>query len=160
MFKRKRIDLSTAQKAMHAFEAIPIRYVDVNFSHSLKLAHDFKLYAYDAYFSGLRLAARCAPGLPGLGVACGGKRIRHRSQGDFAMTVFTYSETRQRLAAVLDFAKRKGEALIQRKDGSLFRLVPVAPAEPPLDIEGIDGGVFSHEILAAVRESRSARKFK
>jgi predicted nucleic acid-binding protein len=50
MFKRKRIDLTTAQKAMRAFEAIPIRYVDVNFSHSLKLAHDFKLYAYDAYF--------------------------------------------------------------------------------------------------------------
>jgi hypothetical protein len=76
------------------------------------------------------------------------------------MTVFTYSETRQRLAAVLDFAKRKGEALIQRRDGSLFRLVPVVPAKSPLDIEGVDGGVSSHEILAAIRENRSVWKFK
>jgi antitoxin (DNA-binding transcriptional repressor) of toxin-antitoxin stability system len=76
------------------------------------------------------------------------------------MTVFTYSETRQRLAAVLDSAKRKGEALIQRRDGSLFRLVPVVPAKSPLDIEGVDSGVSSHEILAAIFESRSARKFK
>jgi antitoxin (DNA-binding transcriptional repressor) of toxin-antitoxin stability system len=75
------------------------------------------------------------------------------------MTVFTYSETRQRLAAVLDSAKMKGEALIQRRDGSLFRLVPVAPAKSPLDIEGVDAGVSSREILAAVRESRSAQKY-
>jgi antitoxin (DNA-binding transcriptional repressor) of toxin-antitoxin stability system len=75
------------------------------------------------------------------------------------MPVFTYSETRQRLAAVLDFAKRKGEALIQRRDGPLFRLVPVAPANSPLDIEGGDGGVPSREIVAAIRESRSARDF-
>jgi predicted nucleic acid-binding protein len=50
MFKRKRIGLATAQKALRVFEAIPIRYVDVNFSHSLKLAHDFDLYVYDACF--------------------------------------------------------------------------------------------------------------
>jgi hypothetical protein len=76
------------------------------------------------------------------------------------MTVFTYSETRQRLAAVLDFAKKKGEALIQRRDGSLFRLVPVVPAKSPLDIEGVDGEVSAREIVAAVRESRSAREFQ
>jgi hypothetical protein len=81
---------------------------------------------------------------------------RHRNQGDFTMTVFTYSETRQRLAAVLDSAKRKGEAPIQWGDGSLFRLVPVVPAKSPLDIEGVDGGVSSHEILAAIRERRLA----
>jgi hypothetical protein len=79
---------------------------------------------------------------------------RHRNQGDFTMTVFTYSETRQRLAAVLDSAKRKGEAPIQRRDGSC--LVPVVPAKSPLDIEGVDGGVSSHEILTAIRERRLA----
>ena len=50
MFKRKRINLSTALKAMRAYEDIPIRYIAVNFIQSLKLAYDHNLYAYDAYF--------------------------------------------------------------------------------------------------------------
>jgi predicted nucleic acid-binding protein len=50
MFKQNRIDLSLAQKALSIFEVIPIRYLDVDFNHSLKLAHDNKMYAYDAYF--------------------------------------------------------------------------------------------------------------
>ena len=50
MLKRNRIVLSLAQKALSMFEVIPIRYLDVDFNHSLKLAHDNKIYAYDAYF--------------------------------------------------------------------------------------------------------------
>ena len=50
MFKQNRISLRLAQKALNVFEVIPIRYVDVDFSHSLKLAHDNQMYAYDAYF--------------------------------------------------------------------------------------------------------------
>jgi predicted nucleic acid-binding protein len=50
MFKKKRIGLRLAQKALSIFEVIPIRYLDVDFSHSLKLSHDNKIYAYDAYF--------------------------------------------------------------------------------------------------------------
>ena len=50
MFKKKRISLRAAQKAHAIFETIPIRYLDVDFSASLKLAHDYKVYAYDAYF--------------------------------------------------------------------------------------------------------------
>ena len=50
MFKQNRISLRLAQKALNVFEVIPIRYVDVDFSHSLKLAHDNQIYAYDAYF--------------------------------------------------------------------------------------------------------------
>ena len=50
MFKRNRIDLHLAQKALSVFEVIPIRYLDVDFSHSLKIAHDKQIYAYDAYF--------------------------------------------------------------------------------------------------------------
>jgi hypothetical protein len=38
------------------------------------------------------------------------------------MTVFTYSETRLWLAAMLDPTKRKGETLIQRRDGLLFQI--------------------------------------
>ena len=50
MFKQKRISLRLAQKALSVFEVIPIRYMDVDFNHSLKLAHDNQMYAYDAYF--------------------------------------------------------------------------------------------------------------
>ncbi len=50
MFKQNRIDLRMAQKALSIFEVIPIRYLDVDFNHSLELAHGNKIYAYDAYF--------------------------------------------------------------------------------------------------------------
>jgi len=50
MFKKGRVSLREAQQAMAVFEVIPIRYLDVDFRHSLKLAHDNQIYAYDAYF--------------------------------------------------------------------------------------------------------------
>lgn len=50
MFKKGRISLHEAQQAMAVFDVIPIRYLDVDFRHSLKLAHDNQIYAYDAYF--------------------------------------------------------------------------------------------------------------
>jgi predicted nucleic acid-binding protein len=50
MFKRGRINLQTAQKALKVFNVIPIRYLDIDFQHSLKLAYDNNIYAYDAYF--------------------------------------------------------------------------------------------------------------
>lgn len=50
MFKKKRISLRLAQQALAIFEVIPIRYLEVDFKHSLKLAHDNDIYAYDAYF--------------------------------------------------------------------------------------------------------------
>lgn len=71
------------------------------------------------------------------------------------MTVYTYSETRQRLSSVLDSAQKGGGVLIKRQDGSLFRLTPVVSSESPLDIEGVDSGVSVAEIVNAVRESRA-----
>ena len=50
MFKRGRISLKTAQKALKVFNVIPIRYIDIDFKHSLKLSYDNNIYAYDAYF--------------------------------------------------------------------------------------------------------------
>ena len=50
MFKQHRIELRLAQKALGIFEIIPIRYLNVDFNHSMKLAHDNQIYAYDAYF--------------------------------------------------------------------------------------------------------------
>lgn len=50
MFKQNRMPLRIAQKALAVFDVIPLRYVDVDFSHALKIAHDCQIYAYDAYF--------------------------------------------------------------------------------------------------------------
>lgn len=40
------------------------------------------------------------------------------------MQVFTYFEARQKLAMILEQAENTGKALIRRKDGSTFALVP------------------------------------
>lgn len=49
MMKQKRITLEDARKGMQAFDAIPIRYVPVEMERALALAHQLRMYAYDAY---------------------------------------------------------------------------------------------------------------
>lgn len=50
MFKRGRITLDQAVRAVSEYERIPIRFHDVNLATSLELAQNLALYAYDAYF--------------------------------------------------------------------------------------------------------------
>lgn len=50
MFKRKRVDLNTAKHILEYYQQIPIRFIDVDLSVSLEISHQFKIYAYDAYF--------------------------------------------------------------------------------------------------------------
>lgn len=49
MMKRKSISLELARKALKAYQKIPIKRIDVSLEHSLDIASQFKLYAYDAY---------------------------------------------------------------------------------------------------------------
>lgn len=70
------------------------------------------------------------------------------------MTIYTFSEARQNFASILEKAKLDGRVLIKRKDGSLFAIQPVFKKESPLDVEGINLGLTSSEIVAAVREVR------
>lgn len=70
------------------------------------------------------------------------------------MTTYTYSEARQKLAAVLDEAKAEGEVLIRRKDGSLFTIKPISPKQSPLDVEGIDIDIAPEEVVDIIREIR------
>ena len=49
MFKRRRISLAQALKAISAYQHIPIRFVDIELDESLKIAEDLEIYAYDAY---------------------------------------------------------------------------------------------------------------
>jgi antitoxin (DNA-binding transcriptional repressor) of toxin-antitoxin stability system len=70
------------------------------------------------------------------------------------MTTYTFSEARQRFASVLEKAKREGEVLVRRRDGSVFAIRPVLPTESPLAVPGANLGLTADEIVAAVRESR------
>jgi predicted nucleic acid-binding protein len=49
MFKRNRITVAMATKAINAYEKIPIRIVDIELDESVKLANKLNIYAYDAY---------------------------------------------------------------------------------------------------------------
>lgn len=71
------------------------------------------------------------------------------------MKVYTYSEARQKLARVLDEARKGGEVRIKRQDGSEFAVRPVSEGGSPLDVSFVETDVTRDEILSAVRESRS-----
>ena len=70
------------------------------------------------------------------------------------MKLYTYSDARQQLAAVLDTASREGKVLIRKRDGSLFALVPELKVKSPFDVEGIPTDFKTSEIIATIREER------
>ena len=49
MFKRGRIDLKKANRALAAYSEIPIQFYEVDLTRALSLCSKFNLYAYDAY---------------------------------------------------------------------------------------------------------------
>ena len=70
------------------------------------------------------------------------------------MTTYTFSEARQKLASLLEKARREGEVLIKRKDGSLFVIKPISRSGSPLNVEGVDLALSGKEIVDIVREVR------
>ncbi len=70
------------------------------------------------------------------------------------MKEFTYSEARQRLAPLLERARREGAVRIRRKDGQLFVLRPETRTGSPLDVPMIGARLSREEILDAIREGR------
>jgi hypothetical protein len=70
------------------------------------------------------------------------------------MKIYTYSDARQNLASVLDQARKEGAVGIRRKDGSTFVIKPEEPRESPFDVEGIDLGLTTEEIVAFIHEGR------
>lgn len=69
------------------------------------------------------------------------------------MKVYSYSEARQRLAEVLNIA-RKEEVVIKRRGGEEFSVNFRKSAVSLLDVPGISTKATTQDILAAVRESR------
>lgn len=70
------------------------------------------------------------------------------------MKEFTYSEARQRLAALLERARREGAVRIRRKDGQVFVLRPEVPTGSPLDVPALGARLSREDILEAIREGR------
>jgi antitoxin Phd len=67
--------------------------------------------------------------------------------GGGKMMVYTYSEARRKLASLLDQAISEGEVRIKRRDGQSFVIRPEKKETSPLDVEGVNLGVTTDEIL-------------
>jgi len=70
------------------------------------------------------------------------------------MTEYTYSEARQNLASLLERAAREGEVRIRRRDGRIFVVKAQPRSDSPLNVEGVDLGVTTAEIVEVIREGR------
>ena len=67
---------------------------------------------------------------------------------------YTFSEARQKFAAVLENAERDGEVRIVRKNGTVFVIRPERTRRSPLDVPGIDLNFSATEIVELIREGR------
>lgn len=71
------------------------------------------------------------------------------------MKSYSYSEARGNFATVLDEAERDGAVEIRRRDGTVFRILPLRKSKAsPLDVKGVRLGVSSADLVAIVREGR------
>jgi hypothetical protein len=70
------------------------------------------------------------------------------------MRMYTYSEARRKLASLLEQAVKEGEVKIKRRDGQTFVIRPETRAGSPLDVEGIDLGITTAEIVRFIQEGR------
>jgi hypothetical protein len=70
------------------------------------------------------------------------------------MTVYTFSEARQKFASLLERARREGGVQVRRRDGQVFLIQPQRPRSSPLDVAGIDSDLSMEEVVAIVRDMR------
>lgn len=60
MLKRKRATLELVREAWNAYEHIPLRLLDVEMEQVLRIASQYGVYAYDAYFIACALQQKSA----------------------------------------------------------------------------------------------------
>ena len=70
------------------------------------------------------------------------------------MTVYTFSEARQKFASLLERARREGAVRVKRRDGQVFVIQPERKRRSPLDVPGITADISKEEIVGVVREMR------
>ena len=79
------------------------------------------------------------------------------------MRIYNYSQARQNFTTVLNTALKE-EVIIQRKDGSKFKIVPIAAekesGKSPLEgIKGIKADITTMELIEVIREGREGRGY-
>ena len=70
------------------------------------------------------------------------------------MKEYTFSEARQRLASILDRARKEGAVRIRRRDGQRFILQPERGSRSPLEVPGLGLDIKRDEIVDVIRSSR------
>ena len=77
------------------------------------------------------------------------------------MKSYSYSEARGNFATVLDEAERDGAVEIRRRDGSVFRILPLRKSKAsPLDVKGVKVKVSTDDLVAIVREGRERKTYE
>ena len=70
------------------------------------------------------------------------------------MTVYTFSEARQKFASLLERARREGAVRVKRRDGQVFLIQPEKSRRSPLDVPMVDAEFSTEEVVGIVREMR------
>jgi len=70
------------------------------------------------------------------------------------MKEFTFSEARQRLASLLELAKRDGAVRIRKRDGQKYVLQPEKQGKSPLDVPSLKINIKRDEVVEIIRSSR------
>jgi hypothetical protein len=70
------------------------------------------------------------------------------------MKEYTFSEARQKLASLLNSARKDGAVRIRKRDGQKFILSPERQSRSPLDVPGLNLRIKRDEIIDIVRSSR------
>jgi hypothetical protein len=70
------------------------------------------------------------------------------------MKEYTFSEARQKLASLLNSARKDGAVRIRKRDGQKFILTPERQSKSPLDVPGLNLRIKREEIIDVVRSSR------
>ena len=74
------------------------------------------------------------------------------------MRVYSFSDARQKLAELLDLAKRE-DVIIRRRGGDEFIVSRKREESSPFDVPGVDcPGVTTDDIVEAVRASRAGER--
>jgi hypothetical protein len=72
------------------------------------------------------------------------------------MMVYSYSEARERLSALLERALSEGQVKLRSRDGRIFVIRPErTPKTSPFDVRSINLPITKLDILESIRESRA-----
>jgi hypothetical protein len=68
--------------------------------------------------------------------------------------IYTYSQAREKLAALLEESKKE-KVVIRRRKGDMFSIAPKSPSRhSPFDVPGLNKKITRKEIVQALYESR------